>query len=415
MKTIELTLTGMANGGAALGRDDQDRVVFVPQAITGERVEVEIVEDKKRYAHAQLRQVLEAAPSRITPRCPHFGPCGGCQYQHIEYQAQLQFKESIIRDQLGRIAHLPNAPIRPILPNPNPWHYGLEVTFSPTSEGEPGFWSPQLGRVMEIETCYIIRPSLLALFEDMDLALPGMRHVTLRTNDSDALLVALETEDEEAPAMETDLPVSVALVLADGTAVNLVGDNYLVQTVKGRDFRVSAASFFYNNTAAAEMVIDTVLEFAAGYKPSLSGQETVLELFGGVGVLTSFLADGAKEVVTVEANADSVEDMAVNLETAENVTLYQGLVEEVLPLLTLSPDIMVLDPPPSGLPVEVLDEIGRLSPPRLIYSSSDIATLARDGRRLTESGYHLTTLQPIDTFPQTYQVQTISLWTLTSA
>lgn len=408
MKLVELTLTDMANGGAALGRDDQERVVFVPYAIMGERVEVEIVEDKKRYAHGRLHQVLEAAPSRITPRCPHFGPCGGCQYQHIEYEAQLQFKERIIRDQLARIAHLSDAPIRPILPNPSPWHYGLEVTFSPTSEGEPGFWSPQLGRVMDIDICYIIRPSLLALFEDMDLALPGMRRVSLRTNDSDALLVALETEDEEAPALETDLPISVALVLADGTAVNLVGENYLVQTVKGRDFRVSAASFFYNNTAAAEMVIDTVLELAA-----LSGQETVLELFSGVGVLTSFLASGAKEVITVEAHADAVEDMAVNLETAENVTLYQGWAEEVLPLLTLSPDLMVVDPPPPGLSVEVLDEIGRLSPPRLIYSSSDIATLARDGRRLTESGYHLVALQPIDMFPQTYQAQTISLWTNT--
>ncbi|MFZ0546396.1 MAG: TRAM domain-containing protein, partial [Candidatus Promineifilaceae bacterium] len=346
MTIIELTLTDMANGGAALGRDDRDRVIFVPQAIMGERVEVEIVEDKKRYAHARLLQVLESAPSRVAPRCPHFGPCGGCQYQHIAYEAQLRFKENIIRDQLGRIAHLPDAPIRPILPNPDPWQYSLEVTFSPTEEGEPGFWSPQLGRVMPIETCHIIRPSLLALFQDMDLALPGMRRVTLRTNNDDVLLVALETDDEEAPALETDLPISVALVLADGTAVNLVGDNYLVQTVKGRDFRVSAASYFYNNHAAAEMVIDTVLEFAA-----LSGEETVLELFGGVGVLTSFLADGAKELITIEGNGDAVEDMAVNLETAENITLYQGPVEEILPLLSLSPDLMVVDPPPSGLPV----------------------------------------------------------------
>jgi 23S rRNA (uracil1939-C5)-methyltransferase len=406
MKTITLTLTEMANGGAAMGRDEQKRVVFVPEAIMGERVEVEIVEEKKRFAHAQLRQVLEPAPSRITPRCPHFGPCGGCQYQHIDYQAQLQFKERIIRDQLGRIGRLPNAPVQPVLANPNPWHYSLEVTFSPTSDGEPGFWSPQLGRIMEIETCHIIRPSLLALFEDMDLALPGMRRVTLRTNGEDALLVALETEDEEAPALETDLPVSVALVLADGTAVNLVGENYLVQTLKGRDFRVSAGSFFYNNLGGAELVVDTVLKFA-----KLSGKETVLELYGGVGVLTSFLAAGAKAIVTVEADADSAEDMAVNLDTAENVTLYQGLAEEIVPMLALSPDIMVVDPPPDGLTVEVLDEIGRLSPPRLIYSSSDIATLARDGRRLTEAGYRLTDLQPIDILPQTFQVQTISLWT----
>jgi 23S rRNA (uracil1939-C5)-methyltransferase len=405
MTIITLKLTDMANGGAALGRDQQDRVIFVPHTIMGETAEVELVDEKKRFANGKLIQVLEAAPSRIEPRCPHFGPCGGCHYQHIEYAAQLQFKERIVRDQLNRIGRLPNAPVQPVLPNPTPWQYALDVTFSPTEEGEPGFWSPELGRVMDIETCHIIRPSLLALFEDMDLALPGMRRVTLRTNGEDALLVALETEGEEAPAMETDLPVSVALVLADGTAVNLVGENYLVQTVKGRDFRVSAGSFFYNNIAGAEMVVDTVLNYAA-----LSGQETVLELFGGVGVLTSFLTEGAKDIVTVEVNADSAEDMAVNLEEAENITLYQGFVEDILPHLSLIPDVMVVEPPPSGLPVEVMDEIGRLSPKRLIYSSSDLATLARDGRRLTESGYELVDLQPIDMFPQTYHLHTVSIW-----
>jgi 23S rRNA (uracil1939-C5)-methyltransferase len=406
MSSVELTLTGMANGGAALGRDEQKRVIFVPQAIMGERVEVELVEEKKRFAHAQLLKVLEAAPSRTTPRCPHFGPCGGCQYQHIEYEAQLRFKEMIVRDQLGRIGGLPDAPIGPTLGRPDPWHYGLEVTFSPTTEGEPGFWSPQRNEVMPIETCYIIRPSLLALFEDMDLALPGMRRVTLRTNENGALLVAMETDDEEPPALETNLPISVALVLRDGTAVNLVGENYLVQTVKEHDFRVSAASFFYNNVAGAELIIETVQQFAA-----LTGGETVLELFSGVGTLTRFLAEKAKEVVSVEVNGDAAEDMAVNLETAENITLYQGLVEEIVPLLTLSPDVMVVDPPTSGLPVEVMDEIRRLAPDRLIYSSADLATLARDARRLTESGYKLIELQPIDMFPQTFEIHTVSLWT----
>jgi 23S rRNA (uracil1939-C5)-methyltransferase len=143
----------------------------------------------------------------------------------------------------------------------------------------------------------------------------------------------------------------------------------------------------------------------------LTGGETVLELFSGVGTLTRFLAEKAKEVVSVEVNGDAAEDMAVNLETAENITLYQGLVEEIVPLLTLSPDVMVVDPPTSGLPVEVMDEIRRLAPDRLIYSSADLATLARDARRLTESGYKLIELQPIDMFPQTFEIHTVSLWT----
>jgi 23S rRNA (uracil1939-C5)-methyltransferase len=405
MEIVELTLTDMANGGAALGRDERERVIFVPLAIAGERVEVEVAEDKKRYAHARLREVLDSAPSRVIPRCPHFGPCGGCQYQHIAYEAQLQFKEGIVRDQLARIGRIANAPVQPVWANPEPWHWGLEVTFSPTPEGQPGFWSPVLDQVMPIEVCYIIQPALLALFEDMDLTLPNLRRATLRTNDAGALLVALETEDIEPPSLETDLPVSVSLILPDGTAANLVGENYLVQTLKGRDFRVSAGCFFYNSLSAAEMVVDTVQRYAA-----LSGTEKVLELFSGVGVLTAFLADQAEEVVAVEINADAVEDMVINLAEKENVTVYEGFVEEVAPLIEFIPDVMVVNPPSSGLPVDVLDQIGRLRPTRLIYSSTDLATLARDARRLVEIGYQLAQLQPIDMFPQTYEVQTVSLW-----
>jgi 23S rRNA (uracil1939-C5)-methyltransferase len=243
------------------------------------------------------------------------------------------------------------------------------------------------------------------LFQDFDLDLPGLRRVTLRLGDGGALLVALEVEDVEPPALEVDFPVSVALVLPNGTAVNLIGDSYLVQNVAGRDYRVSAGAFFHPSPAASSLAAEAVARLAR-----LRGTESVLELFSGVGTWTAFLASEAAEVVAVEANPDAVNDAAANLDEFDNVSLYEGLAVEILPLLEVSADVIVADPPAAGLEPNVLDEIVRRRPSRFIYISSDVATLARDGRRLVSAGYRPVEIQPIDMFPQTYQIFSVSSW-----
>jgi 23S rRNA (uracil1939-C5)-methyltransferase len=394
----------MANGGDALGRDEGGRVIFVPFTIPGETADVEIVEDKGRFAHGRLLDLIDASSQRAEPRCPHFGVCGGCHWQHIEYEAQLAYKRNIVRDQLQRIGRIEDVEVRPTLTNPEPWRWGTDVSFSPTPEGGLGFWSPFLDEVMPIEVCYIIRPELLELFQDVDLALPGLRRLTLRLGDDGAMLVALEVEDVEPPQLATDFPVSAAMVLPDGTAANLVGDNYVVKHAHGRDFRVSAGSFFYPNPAAAAQIIDTVLEFA-----NLRGAELVLEAYSGVGMLTSFLAPQAAELIGIEASPDAISDASVNLEETENVTLYEGTVGDTLPGLLVLPDVVVVDPPEDGLAREGVELMDKLSPSRLVYVSSDIATLARDMRQLRETGLEPRVVQPIDMMPQTFHVHTVAL------
>jgi 23S rRNA (uracil1939-C5)-methyltransferase len=403
MRTISLALTGMAHGGAALGRDEEDRVIFVPLAIEGEEVRVELVSEKPRYAHARLLEVLASAPSRVEPRCPHFGPCGGCHYQHIDYQAQLGFKMDVVQDQLQRLAQLANVDVRPALANPEPWAYATSVSFSPAPGGRLGFWSPELGRVMAIDTCHIIRPDLLELYQDLDVILPGLRQITLRSGDDGAQLAAIETDGAEPPALEADFPVSAALVLADGTAANLIGDNYIVQRLLDRDFRVTAGVYFYPSPPAAELLVEAVLEFAG-----LRGGETVLELYSGAGALTAFVAPRAAALVAVEANADAVADAVVNLEDLDNISLYQGTVESVVPMLDLAPDLLLLDPPAAGLSTRAIDSIINKAAPAIIYVGSDVATLARDARRLAAAGYTLATVQPIDMYPQTYQTLSVA-------
>jgi 23S rRNA (uracil1939-C5)-methyltransferase len=409
MRKLTLEIDSMAHGGVAVGRDEDGRPVFVPYAISGERVRVNVLTQKKSYARAELIEVLEASPNRIRPRCPHFSDCGGCHFQHMDYESQLRAKADVVRDQLKRIGGLTEARVLPTLANPSPWAYRVDVSLSPTSGGDLGFWSPRKREVIPIDTCHIIHPSLLALWQDIELTLPGLRKLTLRMGKDGALLAALEVEGVEPPQLTVDFPVSVAIVLPDKRAASLIGDSYLVQLVKGREFRVSPGSFFQPSPAAVALLIDTVLNYAA-----LTGAETVADIYCGVGTLTAFLSEKSRQIVGIDMNPDAIADAVVNLGDHDHVSLYQGRAEDILPLLDLAPDVVVVNPPAKGLSAAIFDWLSSRRPERIIYAGSDVAKVARDGKQLGRIGYELVELQPIDMAPQTFQVETVSLWKLAS-
>lgn len=405
MEKVTLDITEMAHGGSAIGRASRGRTVFVPLAIPGEKVRAQIVSQKNKYAQAELVQVLQASPERVAPRCQHFAVCGGCHFQHMSYPAQLATKESVLRDQLARLGGFKQANVRPVLPNPQPWAYRVEMVLSPVGNGRLGYWSPVRREVIPIEECPIARPELVALLHDVELDLPGLRKLSLRVGDDEALLAAIEVDGVEPPELEADFPISVAIVLPDKTAASLVGDFYSVQQINGRDFRISPGVEMTPSPPGMGLVVDTVLHYAA-----LSGKENVVELYSGAGTLTAFLAKQTSELVAVERNPDAVADLAVNLDDLDNVAVYEGEVEAVLPLLPAAPEVMVVHPWANGLSHKALAGIAAVKPGRLIYVSSDVATLARDGRSLHKAGYRLVEVQPIDMQPQTFHIETVSLW-----
>jgi 23S rRNA (uracil1939-C5)-methyltransferase len=407
MNSVTINLTDIANGGAALGRDEKKRVIFVPLAIPGERVQVELVKEKKRFAHGRLLEVLEPSPDRVKPPCPHYGLCGGCHFQHINYPAQLDLKRDIIIDQLTRIGGIEDPVVRPVLPNPDEWAYSNYVTFSTDQAGKLGFWSPVMNDVLPVSTCHIILPSILEQLKDIDLALPTLQQLTLRQGNDDSLMAILKVNGDETPTLEAELPISVAQILPDGSAATLLGDSYLIFSVKDLNFRVSATSFNYPSPTALGALIDTVIDFS-----SLSGAEDLLELYSGVGTLTAFLAPEAKSVIGIEADSAAISDAAVNLDPFDHVALYEGAVEEILPSLDLTPDVIIMDPPTSGLAPSVHDDLARMRSPVLIYIGSDMATLARDSKRLAKKGYDLVEVQTIDMYPQNYRVLAAAKWQL---
>lgn len=407
MNTFELDLDTMAHGGAAMGRHE-GRVIFVPYAIPGERVRVRITEDKDRFAYAEPVEVLTSSPDREEPPCPHFGVglCGGCQWQHIAYPAQLAFKQAVMADQLQRVGKIDNPPVRPTLPAPSPWGYRAHMTFTASAEGKLGFWSANRERLIPIETCYILHPDLMALFGQLDLDAPEITRVRFQigSDPNDAMLV-LETEDDLPPEIALDLPLSVNFLLSDNEPVNLIGSTCTIYDILERRFRVTAGGFFQANPPVAEMLVQEVLD-----RLDLRGEETVLDLYSGVGLFTAFLAEQAGLVISVESYPPAATDAEVNLAGCDNVDIVEGSVESVLPDVAGPIDAAVVDPPRTGLGVDVVDELARLAPPTLIYVSCDPATLARDSARLIKKGYRLLDLQPVDMFPQTFHIEAVALF-----
>jgi len=396
-------LTGMAHGGEALGRHE-GKVIFVPYALPGEEVVVEVVQDKGRYARARLLEVVRSSPDRVEPRCPHFGTCGGCQWQHVAYEAQLRFKEQILHDQLERIGGISKPPLKPSLGARDAWFYRNHVQFHLNEEGHLGFLTLRGWEVVAIEVCYIMHPLIEEVFRALDLAFPQLKRVSIKvgTRTGQKLLI-LEMEEDVIPALEVDEPLSCVEFLSDGTLLTLVGDSHIVEEVGGRCFRISAASFFQVNTAQLEQLIEVVRGYLAP-----EGHEVLLDAYCGVGTFGLSLAREVGQVIGVEESDSALADARFNAQDAEKVEFMGGRVEDIL-LDLVRADVVILDPPRQGCGREAITHLVRLAPAKIIYVSCDPATLARDIKRLREGGYHLVEAQPVDMFPQTYHVEAVAL------
>jgi 23S rRNA (uracil1939-C5)-methyltransferase len=405
-RVFEVELSTFTYGGEVLGRLPDGRAVFVPFALPGERVRVRLVEEKQRYARAELLEVLEAAPERSSPLCTHFGVCGGCHYQHMPYQKQLEAKAEILRDQMQRIGKISDPPIKPTVASPRDYYYRNHIQFHLTEEGRLGFHGALSKQVFPIQECHLPVVSINEVWPRLEVEpIPGLQRVNLRSGADDDVLVVLESEDALLPEFSVEeMPVSVAHLGPAETQV-LAGSDHVVMEVLGHLFRVSAGSFFQVNTPMAEMLVEHLLTYI-----SLEPNDTVLDVYAGVGLFSAFLAPKVERLFAIEAASIACDDFVVNLEEFDNVDLYEGTAEEILPILGIQPRVIIVDPPRSGIDKIALDGIVDLGPEVLAYVSCDPATLGRDAKRLTAGGYQLIQATPFDLFPQTYHIESVSFW-----
>jgi 23S rRNA (uracil1939-C5)-methyltransferase len=406
-ETIVFQTTAMAHGGDALGRHE-GKVIFVPYALPDETVRVKIVEDKGHYAFARLVEVVEPSPDRVEPPCPYFGPegCGGCQWQHIDYRAQAQIKADVVADQLARIGRIEEPPVHPTLAAPSAWAYRNHVQFHPAPGGGLGFQKALSQEVIAVDHCKVLHPLLADLYQILDMDLDGLVRLVLRAGTvTGDRMIAFEMEEDKPPALETDEPVSCVMLLSEGGHANLIGRNYITEVVAGHTYRVSASSFFQVNTPQAKRLVRLALD-----KLSLEGNEVVLDAYCGVGLFTTHLAEQSGLVIAMEESPSAVDDLLENTVDFDNVEVVEGAVEDALPAIGAQIDAVVLNPPRAGLERAVVEALLDRRPARLVYVSCDPATLARDAKQLTQSGYRLVEVQPVDMFPQTYHVESVSLF-----
>jgi 23S rRNA (uracil1939-C5)-methyltransferase len=419
MDIYELTLSTLTYGGDCLGRLPDGRACFVPYALPNERVRVRIVEEKRGHVRAELVEIITPSPDRITPLCPHHFSlsnqnsaiknfCGGCHYQHLPYSAQLASKTAILRDQLERIGRIANPPVMPIVVSPSEWNYRNHIQFHLSPEGKLGFEGNN--GILPLRECHLPEAALNEIWPQLDLApTPGLERIGLRLGSDDDVLLTLESAEPLEFDVE-DLSISAVQVGPGGSMV-LAGSDHVFMDVLGpgdathRSYKVSAESFFQVNTPMAAAMVEHLLA-----NLPLSPGDTLLDVYCGVGLFSAFLAPRVGKLIGIELSETACNDFAFNLDEFDNVDLYQAAAEDVLPALEARPDVIVLDPPRSGLAPLARQAIIKLAAPHLAYISCDPATLARDARHLIEGGYRLRQITPFDLFPQTYHIESISFW-----
>jgi 23S rRNA (uracil1939-C5)-methyltransferase len=405
---FEVILEKLTYGGEAMGRLPDGRAVFVSFGLPGEHVRLELTEDKKNFARGKLLEVLKESPERIEPKCKHFGKCGGCHYQNMPYEKQLQAKTEILRDQLQRIGKIENPPVKQMIPSPFEWHYRNHVQFHLTAEGKVGFINIKGNSTLPIEECHLPELGINTFWPDLQFeSNKDVERVSLRIGRDEELMVVLESESPETPEIEIEADVSV-VHLFDEHAVVLAGQDYLIINILGKDFRVSAASFFQVSTKMAEKMVEHLI---ASLPVSLS--TTLLDVYCGAGLFSKFFAVKCQQVIGIETSESACEDFTINLDEFDNVELYEGAAEEVLPGLASRLDsstCMIVDPPRAGIEKYALDAIINIKPQIIAYVSCDPSTLARDAARLINGGYRLMEVTPFDLFPQTYHIESISIF-----
>lgn len=406
-KEFIITFEKMAFGGEAVGHLPDGRAVFTPFVLPGESARILITEEKPTYCRAQLVALITPSAGRIDAHCPWFTICGGCQLQHLPYEEQLALKKMSVIEQLQRVAHITQPPVMDVLASPQTWHYRNHVQFHLADDGSMGFFDVSNQAIVAVQTCPIVDEEILSAWQQIEMdSQAAISRVMLRQGADGDQMVIFEGMDDALPAFAVDFPISAVHINADGRETVLSGDSELVFVVRDVPFRVSPQSFFQVNSAQAGVMLDEVLKLLPERKLT-----QVLECYSGVGLFSYFLAAQADELIAIESSASACGDFVVNLDVFDHVSLYQAEVEDVLPALTIAPDLIVLDPPRSGVKPLALTALLKLDAQQIIYISCNPSTLARDVQKILLSGYQLEKVIPLDMFPQTYHVESIALFT----
>jgi 23S rRNA (uracil1939-C5)-methyltransferase len=366
----------------------QDQVIPVFGAIPNEQVLCDLVvnkNSKNKYSiQAWVSKVITPSPYRITPPCPFFGNCTGCQWQHIDYQYQLQLKRMFIEFCLKDYENISGTKVSDTVPSPNLFGYRNHARFSVREKGSLGFVNLVTKRFVRIEQCLIMNETINKILNILQLNPVSTSQLSIRaSSNTDSYLVQ--------PALNID--------------ENLLktGQKHYIETLKTKTFQVSSPSFFQVNTLQTEKMIDVIKN-----NLELNKSDILLDAYSGVGTFPSILSNLVKEVITLEESKSSTSDSVINNLSTTNLTIMTGKAEDLIDSLTDKVTKVILDPPRSGCAPIMLNTISRLKHIRLVYVSCNANTLSRDLSILVTNGFKLKSMEPIDMFPHTRHVECIA-------
>lgn len=395
----------------------EGKAVFVPGAIPGETVDIEMVDNRKSFARARLIQVLKPSPDRTEPPCPHYFACGGCQYQHVSYPRQMELKGQVAQDAIERIGGIA-VKVEPVLGMEDPWRYRNKVEWHTGTRGGRllmGYFRPGSRELVTIDTCLLISQEMeeISRYLRDDLAnlgvQDGCRIILRQSSHNHEIMLIFSGKDArniDYARLLNHQEVASIYSLENGKLQLHYGDPFLKERIKDIDFEVSPQAFFQVNSFQTRILVDKILEFGI-----LQPGHSLLDAYCGTGSIALNAAKLVRRVVGVENERQAIKDAKRNA-YANNITncrFIKGTCEEIVPSLGEHFDVVVLDPPRSGCKRELLEAVIKNEPQRIVYASCNPATLARDLAIMAKSGYHISIVQPIDMFPQTSHVECVAL------
>ena len=390
-RLLRLELTGLGRLGEALA-EEQGKPVFVFGGIPGETVQAKVVRERRGYLAARVVEVETASPHRVAPPCPYFGPCTGCQWQHIDYDHQLRMKRELVREALERVGGLTDVPVDETLASPGPWGYRNHARFTVGHEGRLGFVNRETRELVEVDECLLMDPWINQTLSSLQGHARETTQLSIRYGVNTGSWMVQPALHDPDLGFET-------------------GQQTYEEELLGERFRVASPSFFQVNSRQAEQLALLLRESLA-----LTGQELVVDAYAGVGTFAVLLASHAKRVIAIEESSAALKDARHNAASALNVEIRKGKVEQMLAEIAQDGvDAIVLDPPRAGCHPDVLRALATAAPRRIAYVSCDPETLACDLAILVAGPFRIERVQPVDMFPQTHHVECLAILVLDPA
>lgn len=443
-QTITLTFEDLTHEGNGVGKID-GYPLFVPYGLPGEEAEVKVVKVNKNFGFGKLVEVRQASSERVEPPCDVYYKCGGCQLQHMSYARQLAMKQNQVKNVMRKIAHMEHVPVHPTIGMKDPWRYRNKVQIPVGDKhGEliTGFYQKRSHQIIDdMDTCVIQDDSNDRLVEavrriadrlgikayDEKQNRGVLRHIMVRTGrETNDAMIVIVTRTEKLPHQdklikeltETYPHIKSIVHNVNSQRTNVIlgkktkviwGETYIYDTIGDIRFAISAKSFYQVNPPQTKVLYDKALEYA-----KLGANDIVVDAYCGIGTISLFLAQQAKKVYGIEVVPEAISDAKMNakLNGITNTEFVVGEAEKIMPWWKaqgLRPDVIVVDPPRKGCEVEFLQAMIEMEPKRIVYVSCNPSTLARDLKILDEGGYETKEVQPVDMFPQTNHVETITL------